>query len=113
MAYLRDNGWCPYHGPGAVLPGAMDLRAGRQRNPVPTAVEVPIYHGDYLPSLRQEASIVPKLLKWAAEFDSIDAERYTALQFIEWLGLELAPPVKAKEDTGREYPVLGLVAAGL
>jgi len=55
--------------------------------------EAPFYNADYLPSLKRERGVLRKLRAWAAEFDALDAERYCALQFIEWLELELAPPV--------------------
>lgn len=69
-----------------------------------------MYNPDFLPSLKREAALVPKLKQWAAEFDTMDDERYTALQFVEWLELELAPPASPVPDYPPSYPVLGAAA---
>ena len=73
-------------------------------------VEVPVYNPDYLPSLQRDAHLLPRLAQWAAEFDTMDDERYTALQFVEWLELELSPSAKPVPDYPPSYRVLGAAA---
>lgn len=66
---------------------------------------------DPLPSLKRALAVLPKLRRWASEFDALDAERYSAVQFVEWLELELAPPAKPKGDQGGPvYSVVGAAA---
>lgn len=66
-----------------VPPDAVALRRGRQRQRPPASPALPIYHSDFLPSLKRERAAVVKLRARAAEFDALDEERYTALQFVE------------------------------
>jgi hypothetical protein len=56
--------------------------------------------------------LLSKLRAWAAQFHDIDSERYSALQFVEWLELETAPPVRSNGDFGSMpvYPVWAPVA---
>jgi hypothetical protein len=72
-----------------------------------------VYHPDFLPSLKGDRVAIHKLRAWAAEFDSLDEERYSALQFVEWVTLELAPPVQPRDDTPPVYSVVGPGALAL
>jgi hypothetical protein len=76
-------------------------------------VEVPTFHPDYLPSLAPVRQALARVRAWAAEFDSMDDERYTALQFVAWLELEAAPAPKPLSDYPPSYPVLGVAAVAL
>ena len=87
---------------------------------------------DGLPSLRRLPYTLDTLRQWAAEFDALTEEEaappgaddeqklapggaeahYTALQFVEWLELEAAPPAPPlpNDDGARLYRVVGAAA---
>jgi len=108
-----SDGRCPYHTrTGRILPGEPVHKRGKRKvhpSRLPPA-DPPIYDPDRLPSLARAVTL-NKLRAWAAEFDSLDQQRYSALEFIDWLELELAPPVTPKEDEGPVYTLVGAAAA--
>jgi hypothetical protein len=66
-----------------------------------------------LPSLLRERKLIPKLRSWAEEFDALgDGDRYPAVEFVQWLELEVAPPRRLVEPQP-VYSVVGVAASAL
>lgn len=110
VRWIGRSGYCCFHDPvHPVVPGAVVWQRARQPEPV----VLPRYDPDNLPSLRRELAVVQKFKAWAAEFDALDDERYSAAQFVEWVELELAPPARPKGDPEQVYTLVGAGALAL
>jgi hypothetical protein len=106
----QPDGRCVYHTTrGRIVPAIRNGVRIKQPIEVPEAGPV-IYNAAHMPSLRAILGYMPRLKAWAAEFDELADERYTASEFMAWIELEHARPARPKPEPEVVYPVL--VAVG-